>query len=136
MNTNEIIRALDAEISRLQQLRSAVAGLGATEKRAGAPEKKRPGRPKGSTNKPSPPISPKRGRMSPEGRARIAAAQRERWAKLRTPAKKTAKKSAPVEKTTPKKPSQRTTPAKKAPSAKKVAPKPLPPPPEPPTTAS
>ena len=94
MTTNEIISALDEEISRLRQVRDLLAGVERVSKStltdtqfdlsAEAAPKRGRGRPKGSTNKttsfnPSE-FSPKRRTMSPEGRARIAAAQRARWA--------------------------------------------------------
>jgi len=60
MNTDEIMQAIDAEISRLEKVRALLAGHTAPLKR-GTPTRKR------ST-------------MSAEGRERIAAAQRKRWA--------------------------------------------------------
>jgi len=58
MNTSELIAAIDAEISRLQQARKLLSGGGTgTGKRGG----KRV--------------------MSAEGRARISAAMKKRWAK-------------------------------------------------------
>jgi hypothetical protein len=76
MNTFEIVSALDAEIARLQVAKSILQGIGATAKRG-------PGRPAKSqapldllpTAKPS-----KSRTMSAAGRARIAAAQKARWA--------------------------------------------------------
>jgi len=56
MNTDEIMQTIDAEISRLEKVRSLLAGHTAPLKRG------------------------KRSTMSAEGRARIAAAQRKRWA--------------------------------------------------------
>ncbi len=82
MNTQEIIASLDLEISRLRQVRELLAGH---------PQVRR-GRPKGSTNKarntavsfnPAEFVQPKR-TMSPEGKERIAAAQRARWARQHT----------------------------------------------------
>jgi hypothetical protein len=69
MQTNELIAALDAEISRLQQAKALLSG--ATVKRAGTV----------TTN-----ATVKRV-LSPEARARIAAAQKARWAKVRKAAK-------------------------------------------------
>jgi hypothetical protein len=74
MQTTELIAALDAEISRLQQAKALLNGT--TPKRT-------PGRTpavKAST------IAVKRV-LSPEARARIAAAQKARWAKVRKAAK-------------------------------------------------
>jgi hypothetical protein len=56
MNTDEIVQTIDAEISRLEQVRALLAGHTTPLKRG------------------------KRSTMSAEGRARIAAAQRKRWA--------------------------------------------------------
>jgi hypothetical protein len=73
METSAILAAIDAEIQRLQHARSLLSRD--TVARRG------PGRPKGAYT------SPKRRQLSPEARAKIAAAQRARWAK----AKKTTK---------------------------------------------
>jgi hypothetical protein len=56
VNTNEIITALDTEIARLQEARMILAGG---------------------------PAATKRRILSPEARAKIAAAQRKRWAKAK-----------------------------------------------------
>jgi hypothetical protein len=63
MNTNEIVDAIDKEIARLQQVRSLLAGSQV------------PVRPAKTMRR------AKKRVMSAEGRARIAAAQRARWAK-------------------------------------------------------
>jgi hypothetical protein len=68
MNTPEIVAALDAEIARLQQARTALAGFEAP--RRGRP----PAFTMGSMNGTKPRT------MSSAGRARIAEAQRKRWA--------------------------------------------------------
>lgn len=62
MSTTDLLSALDAEISRLQQVRAILAG-GSNHTAL------KRGRPAG-----------KRRTMSAEGRARIAEAQRKRWA--------------------------------------------------------
>jgi hypothetical protein len=73
MNTNEILRQIDAEIQRLTQARDLVAGtvrqkVGRNSRKAGiAP--------------PKPRAMSKKRTISAEGRARIAAAQKRRWAK-------------------------------------------------------
>ena len=75
MGTNAIIAAIDKELARLQQVRSLLIekGKAATAgKRSGAP-----GAAKKST----------KSRLSPEARARIAEAQRRRWAAVRKQAK-------------------------------------------------
>ena len=82
MDINEILSSIDAEISKLQQARTILtAGV---EPAAEAP-KRGPGRPK-KTSTASAKKSAKRV-VSAEARARIAAAQKKRWAA----AKKTAK---------------------------------------------
>lgn len=73
MDTNAIVAAIDAEIQRLQDARALLTG--------DAGVKRRPGRPKGSA------AGPAKRRLSPEARARIAAAQKARWAKTKKAAK-------------------------------------------------
>ena len=72
MTTSDILAGIDEEISRLQQVRALLAGGVGT--RASSKTAKK------ASKKPM---------MSAEGRARIAAAQRARWAK-----QKAVKKSA------------------------------------------
>jgi hypothetical protein len=72
MDTAEIIQAIDTEIARLEQARTLLNGNNTTTRR---------GRPVSS--KPVTTLKPKRRKMSAEGRARIAAAQRARWAKAK-----------------------------------------------------
>ena len=69
MTTEEIIESIQAEIARLEQVRTLLSG------RTPTPAKR--GRPFGST---TPATAKPRRKMSAEGRARIAAAQRARWA--------------------------------------------------------
>jgi hypothetical protein len=66
MDTNALLAELDAEIERLQQVKALLTG------------QPRRGRPPGKTPQPT-----RFGRrtMSPEGRAKIVAAQKLRWAK-------------------------------------------------------
>jgi hypothetical protein len=78
MDVSKILADIDAEISRLQQARAALVGLGTS----GAVAKARRGRPKGSTNAPKAPAKRKRN-LSPEGRKRIADAMKRRWAERR-----------------------------------------------------
>lgn len=73
METSAILTAIDAEIQRLQHARSLLSGD--TVARRG------PGRPKVSST------APKRRQISAEGRAKIAAAQKARWAKAKKAAK-------------------------------------------------
>ncbi len=83
MEVSRILAEIDAQISKLQQARQLLAGADAV-KRPG------PGRPKGSKNAtPSVAAAPKKRKLSPEGRKRIADAMKRRWAER----KKTASKA-------------------------------------------
>ena len=141
MSTN-IIEAIDKELEQLQRVRAILADTPDTVSSATAslPGKRR-GRPAGSKNLDSSisPLRPKikkRGRpvasgksasvaqpgqakrvMSAEGKAKIAAAQKKRWASAKRAAKKAAKEAAAV--VVAKKSAKKTT-AKKA-TAKKIA---------------
>jgi hypothetical protein len=129
MNTNDILNEIDAEISRLQQAKSILADTDTTIKR-------KPGRPAGAataisaTNKTafsSPKGSARsKGRrpLSTEARAKIAAAQKARWAKTKKAAKKEARDAGaePTAKTAdPKGVRKKKTSAKKAVTVKKAA---------------
>jgi hypothetical protein len=72
MDTTEIIQTIDAEIARLEKARALLNG--------NATSPARRGRPSGSTVIAR--AKPRR-KMSAEGRARIAAAQKARWAKAK-----------------------------------------------------
>jgi hypothetical protein len=72
MDTRSVIAAIDAEISRLQQVKSLLSGVGAVSAR------KLKLQPAAKASKPT-----KRRRLSASARAKIAAAQRARWAKFR-----------------------------------------------------
>jgi hypothetical protein len=72
MSIAELLIQIDAEIAQLQQARAVLTG---------AQTKRRPGRPVGSGKR------KKKRTMSPEGRARIAAAQKARWAQAKKAAK-------------------------------------------------
>ena len=88
MDVTRILSEIDAEISRLQQARAALVGLGGSN----VVVKARRGRPKGSTNAAKAAKPAKRTRtLSPEGRKRIADAMKKRWAERR---KETAKKDS------------------------------------------
>lgn len=95
MNTEEILRAIDVQIAQLRQARELIAGSVTAE-----PAAQRRGRPKGSTNKTPPaPAKVTKRTMSAEAKARIAAAQKLRWAKQKStdkPVKPAAKKSTPA----------------------------------------
>jgi hypothetical protein len=71
MDTSKLVADIDAEIERLQQARALLNG---------AEAKRKPGRSAKKT-------TPKKRTMSAEGRARIAAAQKARWAKAKKAAK-------------------------------------------------
>ncbi|MGB6688899.1 MAG: hypothetical protein WBE76_13780 [Terracidiphilus sp.] len=68
-----LITLIDAEIAQLQQARALIAGAATTA------TKRSPGRPKGSGKK--------KWSLSPEGRARIVAAMKARWAAKKKAAK-------------------------------------------------
>ena len=86
MDTNDIVLEIEAQISRLQQVRALLA---ATD----TPLKRKPGRPAGASlpSKTRPVRT-----MSTEARAKIAAAQKARWAKSRKAAKKEVRQAAPA----------------------------------------
>jgi hypothetical protein len=81
MDVNRIVSELDAEIERLQQIRSALSGVPV------APAPKKRGRPKGSKNAAKTGTVAKKGGISPEGRKRIAEAMKRRWAERKKAAK-------------------------------------------------
>jgi hypothetical protein len=108
MNTDEILEAIDQQITQLQKARALLADtagetpvITATKEQI-EPAGKRRGRPKGSVSKKSVAVAPvakktARRTMSAEGKARIAAAQKARWAaqkKASVPAKPAAKKTS------------------------------------------
>lgn len=64
MSLIELLHSINSEIAILKQARALLAGSGSTGSRRAAQPKKK-----------------KKRHMSAEGRARIAAAQRKRWAK-------------------------------------------------------
>ena len=101
MNINNIVEALDSEIGRLRLVRDLLSEQGSTSdptvkqtSSASVAPKKR-GRPAGSKNKSAGIVTelpvPRRGGLSPAAKERIAAAQRERWARQKAAAKKAAR---------------------------------------------
>ena len=84
INSNDIVLEIDAEISRLRQARALLSDTNTTVKR-------KPGRP-ASTSLPS--NTKVVHTMSAETRAKMAAAQKARWAKAKKAAKKAARKVA------------------------------------------
>jgi hypothetical protein len=79
MEVSRIIAEIDAQISKLQQARELLAGTTSSNAKGA-------GRPKGS--KSAKPSAPKKRRLSPEGRKRIADAMKRRWAERRKQAAK------------------------------------------------
>ncbi len=75
MEVSRIIAEIDAQIAKLQQARTLLAGAAAVGGR-------RPGRPKGTTAAAKTSASRKRAKrvLSPDARKRIADAQKRRWA--------------------------------------------------------
>jgi hypothetical protein len=94
MNTSDIVLAIDVEIAQLQKVKVLLTGTDLTTKR-------KPGRTSAANKATS--LNPaefanaaKRRTMSAEGRAKIAAAQKARWAKSKRLAKKAARKAASI----------------------------------------
>jgi hypothetical protein len=80
VEVSRIIAEIDAQIVKLQQARALLGGTTATAKRTG------PGRPKGSKNTTAvtpAATAPRKRKLSPEGRKRIADAMKKRWAERR-----------------------------------------------------
>jgi hypothetical protein len=71
METQGILAQIDVEIGRLQQVRAILTGTGTNDHK----------------NKIAAKSAPKKRQLSPEARARIAAAQKARWANARKTAK-------------------------------------------------
>ena len=84
MEVNRIIAEIDAQISKLQQARALLAGTTTSASRTSR------GRPKGTKNTASAAstTTPRKRKLSPAGRKRIADAMKKRWAERR---KQTAK---------------------------------------------
>jgi hypothetical protein len=96
LNTEEILAQIDEEISKLQQAKALLLGNAGVKRSVGRPKKS-------AIASRILSVQPAKGVLSAEGKARIAAAQRKRWAKSRKAAVKTkpvnkavAKKAAPV----------------------------------------
>jgi hypothetical protein len=79
MSLESLIAKIDAELARFQQIRALLSG-------GAAPAGKKRGRPAGAVKAAGKPAKKKRN-ISPEGRARIAAAVKARWAKQKKAAK-------------------------------------------------
>lgn len=74
MEVSRILEEIDAQIAKLQQARELLSG-------SAAKVRKGRGRPKGS--KSAKPAAPRKRKISPEGRKRIAEAMKRRWAERR-----------------------------------------------------
>ena len=80
MEVSRIIAEIDGQIAKLQQARALLSGTTAPSKRTG------PGRPKGSKNAAAAAPAakaPRKRKLTPEGRKRIADAMKKRWAERR-----------------------------------------------------
>jgi hypothetical protein len=80
VEVNRIIAEIDAQILKLQQARALLAGTTTSGARTGR------GRPKGSKNNTAsaaPATTPRKRKLSPEGRKAIADAMKKRWAERR-----------------------------------------------------
>jgi hypothetical protein len=78
LEVNRIIAEIDAQILKLQQARVLLAGAAMPSGQPGR------GRPKGSKNAAgSKKAAPRKRKLSPEGRKRIADAMKRRWAERR-----------------------------------------------------
>jgi hypothetical protein len=78
MEVSRIIAEIDAQILKLQQARTLLAGASSSAVRTGR------GRPKGSKNSgASASTGTRKRKLSPEGRKRIADAMKKRWAERR-----------------------------------------------------
>lgn len=104
MNIEEIVRQIDGEISKLQQAKGLLLGSDAS-----APAKRSAGRPKKAAVARILAVKPAKRVMSAEGKARIVAALKARWAKVHKAQKATAKNAATKK---PVKKSVKVTPAK------------------------
>jgi hypothetical protein len=86
LDTASIIQEIDSRISRLEQAKAILSGTAT---------KRSPGRPRGTQSVvKTVAAEPTKRVMSAEGKARIAAAQKLRWAKSKRAAKKAVKKAA------------------------------------------
>jgi hypothetical protein len=77
VEVSRIIAEIDAQILKLQQARTLLSGTAKSAVRTG------PGRPKGSKNTAATTTAPRKRKLSPEGRKRIADAMKKRWADRR-----------------------------------------------------
>lgn len=85
MSIQQILSEIDAELARLTRAKELLTEV---------PAKRGPGRPAGNSLSTTATKQRRAKRMSAEGRARIAAAQKARWAQLRGASAKNKKLSA------------------------------------------
>jgi hypothetical protein len=106
MDIGNIVAEIDAKIASLQHVREVLVSLDTSPIHA-ITDKPRRGRPPGSsknvkgrtyTNTAAPLARKRTGTISPEGRRRIAEAQKLRWAERRGDAPKAAEKKEPAKK--------------------------------------
>ena len=98
MGIDNLISEIDAEIARLNDARALLAGVTTTRKRGRPAKTAKAAKAVKAAAKPAKAAKKKAKRnISPEGRARIAAAVKARWAKQKKAAAKPAKK-APAKK--------------------------------------
>ena len=79
LQVSKLLELIDAEIASLQRARALIAAA------APIPSEKKAGRPAKAVA--TPVAKPKKHKLSPEGRARLVAAVKARWAKQRKAAK-------------------------------------------------
>lgn len=98
MNNAQILSAINEQISRLEQARTLLLKEVSALPSTAAPEAKRRGRPPGGAKSSDGKAAPEKSTrgMSEEGRARIAAAQKARWAAKKKGNKQASKAAAPA----------------------------------------
>jgi hypothetical protein len=85
MALNDLLKTIDGEIAKLRAARALLVGGG---NGTGVATRKKPGRPRKDAGVSLATAQPQKKRnLSPEGRARIAAAAKRRWAAKRKAAK-------------------------------------------------
>lgn len=94
MDVQRILADIDSEIAKLQGIKATLSGLSGSTSTMTVTRRR--GRPKGSKNLPKTGAAPAakitQRRLSPEGRAAIAAAMKRRWAERRKELKETVTK--------------------------------------------
>lgn len=121
MDVQAILDDIDRQFAQMRKVRELFVSIMEDD----APQAKRPGRPKGLADKttertapaPKRAVKPAKRTMSPEGKARIAAAQKKRWAAQKQAEEPATRKYAAKPKASRKKatPAKKTTPAERQP---------------------